>query len=169
MLLSSRTTERGTVTDVTDPRAGEQGRTLRELFVVHQALSTRLSRALRPLGLSMSHVSFLTHLATIGGRSSFSDLAAALEVNQPAVSKNMQALKALGAVEVSSGSVDARRRDITLTPAGYALLSEAHRAMHPEATVAFAGMDDARLGAFRDDLESLREHLDAARVLQNGD
>ena len=72
-------------------RAELQGRAMRELSIAHQLAETRLNRALRPLGLTMTHTAVLLHLAN-AGPGSVGDIAAAMEVNQPAVSKTLKTL-----------------------------------------------------------------------------
>src|SRR6476660_8777280 len=64
-------------------RPETQGRALRELAIVHQLSATRLNRALRPLGVTLTHTAVLSHLARAPQGRSAGDIAAATEVNQP--------------------------------------------------------------------------------------
>ncbi|GAA3232136.1 MarR family winged helix-turn-helix transcriptional regulator [Dactylosporangium siamense] len=143
-------------------RAELQGRAMRELSIAHQLAETRLNRALRPLGLTMTHTAVLLHLAN-AGPCSVGDIAAAMEVNQPAVSKTLKTLAERGAVTVAAAADDARRREVALTPLGGDLIGQAMQAMHPDATVAFAGLDDARLIHLVELLAEVRATLDGAR------
>ena len=143
------------------PRPVRQGQFIREFMVVHQLLATRLNRALGASSLTLTHVSFLSHLANSGGAASPSDISRAMEVNQPAVSKTMKYLEALGAVRVDSDDADARRRLVQLTPSGQTLLDEAMRAMDPTATSALSILDDAALADLTATLSALSHHLDA--------
>ncbi|WP_344515243.1 MarR family winged helix-turn-helix transcriptional regulator [Dactylosporangium maewongense] len=143
-------------------RAELQGRAMRELSIAHQLAETRLNRALRPLGLTMTHTAVLIHLAN-AGPGSVGDIAAAMEVNQPAVSKTLKTLVDRGAVTMEAAPGDARRRSVALTALGGELIGQAMRAMHPDATVAFAGLDDERLRRLVDLLAEVRATLDAAR------
>ncbi|MDG6100844.1 MarR family transcriptional regulator [Dactylosporangium aurantiacum] len=145
-----------------EARAELQGRAMRELSIAHQLAETRLNRALRPLGLTMTHTAVLLHLAN-AGPGSVGDIAAAMEVNQPAVSKTLKTLVDRGAVTVQAAADDARRRDVSLTPLGGELIGQAMRAMHPDATVAFAGLDDTRLRDLVELLGEVRVALDDAR------
>ncbi|WP_436524368.1 hypothetical protein [Actinoplanes sp. HUAS TT8] len=52
---------------------------------------------------------------------------------------------------------------VRLTSHGGELLGSAMRAMHPDATVAFAGLSDARLAALVELLAEVRVRLDDAR------
>lgn len=144
-------------------RGQRQGAVLRELLVVHQLTATRLTQALRPLGISLTHVSFLSHLAGTGASSSVSDIAAAMEVNQPAVSKTMKTLAELNAITVQNDAGDARRRIVHLTAAGSDLLSRARALMHPVADLTFDPLTDRRLDQLLDTLTRIRTRLDTAR------
>jgi DNA-binding MarR family transcriptional regulator len=140
-----------------------QGRAVRELAIVHQLAFTRLNRALRPLGLTMTHTSLLFHLAGQPDGCPVGEIADAMEVNQPAVSKTVRALADRGAVGVETVADDGRRRLVRLTAEGRRLLGEAMAAMHPEATVAFGPLDDERLRQLADALAEVRVTLDAVR------
>jgi DNA-binding MarR family transcriptional regulator len=149
----------------TDPegRAALQGRSLRELLVVSQLCSTRLNRGLRPLGVSLTQVSVMSHLARHPAGASVGDLARAMEINQPGVSKIVNALTERGWAETATGADDARIRVVRLTREGEDLLALAQERMHPEATLVFGDLDDARLAHLHDLLVTVRERLDADR------
>jgi DNA-binding MarR family transcriptional regulator len=144
-------------------RAQRQGMMVHELAIVHQLMTTRLNRALRPLGLTMTHTSLLMHLAGQPDGGTIGAIADAMEVNQPAVSKTVKALADRGAVSVHLDPADARRRTIRLTPDGGALIGRAMQAMHPEATLSLTDLDDDRLGTLIELLRTVRLRLDGAR------
>jgi DNA-binding MarR family transcriptional regulator len=144
-------------------RAQQQGAMVRELAIVHQLMTTRLNRALRPLGLNMTHTSLLMHLTGHPQGCTIGEIADAMEVNQPAVSKTVKALADRGAVSIHLDDADARRRTVRLTPDGGALIGQAMQAMHPEAALGLADLDDERLGALIDLLRTVRVRLDESR------
>jgi DNA-binding MarR family transcriptional regulator len=144
-------------------RAEQQNRALRELAIVHQLVTTRLNRALRPLGLTVTHTSLLSYLAAAPAGGSVTEIAAVMEVNQPAVSKTLRALVERGAVSVDTHAADARRRTARLTPAGHHLLGQARKAMNPEVTLAFARLPDECLNELVRLLGQVREHLAETR------
>jgi len=144
-------------------RPQQQGAIVRELAIVHQLMTTRLNRALRPLGLTMTHTSLLLHLTGHPDGCTIGEIADAMEVNQPAVSKTVKALADRGAVSVHLDPADARRRTIRLTADGGALIGQAMQAMHPEATLGLADLDDERLVTLIDLLRTVRIRLDEAR------
>ena len=144
-------------------RPQRQGALVRELAIVHQLMTTRLNRALRPLGLTMTHTSLLLHLTGHPQGCTIGELADAMEVNQPAVSKTVKTLTDTGAVSVHLDPSDARRRTVRLTEAGGALIGQAMQAMHPEASLGLQDLDDERLATLTDLLRTVRERLDASR------
>ena len=144
-------------------RAELQGQALRGLLIVNQLVVTRLSRALQPTPLTLTYVSVLSHLHRLPDGASVSQIANAMEVNQPAVSKTLKTLVERGAVTMQAAPDDARRRAVALTTLGGELIGQAMHAMHPDATIAFAGLDDARLHQLVDLLGEVRATLDAAR------
>ena len=150
------------MSEFSSERGQRQGAALRELLIVHQLTTTRLTQALRPIGISLTHVS-LSHLAGTGASSSVSDIAAAMEVNQPAVSKTMKSLAELNAITVQHDAGDARRRTVHLTAAGSDLLSRARALMHPVADLTFDPLTNRRLDQLLDTLTRIRTRLDTAR------
>ncbi|WP_212829818.1 MarR family winged helix-turn-helix transcriptional regulator [Catellatospora sp. TT07R-123] len=137
---------------------------MRELAIVQQLATTRLNRALKPLGLTMTHTSLLFHLLSCPDGASIGEIADAMEVNQPAVSKTVGGLAERGILTVETAPGDARRRTVRLTGQGHALLGQAMAAMHPDATHVFAPLDDADLASLTGLLARLRTHLDATRA-----
>ncbi|HEY5880884.1 MAG TPA: hypothetical protein VIU11_18370, partial [Nakamurella sp.] len=91
------------------------------------------------------------------------DIAAAMEVNQPAVSKTMKSLAELNAITVQNDTGDARRRIVHLTAAGADLLWRARALMHPVADLTFDPLTDRRLDQLLDTLTRIRTRLDTAR------
>lgn len=146
--------------DQVDQRAMLQGAVVRELAIGYQLLATRLNRELRSLGLTLTSVSLLSHLAWSTKAQSVGEIAAAMEVNQPAVSKTLRSLVDRDAVKMEAAATDSRRHEVTITAEGVSLLHRAHGAMHPQATAAFAEMPDASLLALSDTLQQLCRNLE---------
>ena len=145
-------------------RAELQGQALRGLLVVNQLVVTRLSRALQPTPLTLTYVSVLSHLRRLPDGASVSQIANALEVNQPAVSKTLKALDELGAVASERDADDARRLHVRMTPRGRQLLEQAEHAMHPAATAIFRDHSSAELARFVRELEALASTIETPVV-----
>jgi len=141
-------------------RAELQGRALRDLLIVNQLVTTRLSRALHPTPLSLTHVSFLSLLRRVPDGASVSQIAEAMEVNQPAVSKTLKALEELGVVTTQRDAADARRLVVRMTPHGHELLGRAEQAMHPAATAIFRDLPTPQLTRLVGELEALQATIE---------
>jgi DNA-binding MarR family transcriptional regulator len=163
MRCSSIIDREARMSDLDSDRGRRQAAGVRDLMMLQQLIPTRLNQVLRPLGLTVTHVSFLSHLAADGGSSPVSEVAASMEVNQPAVSKTMKALVELGLVVVGSDDGDARRRAAQLTDAGWDILREAQIVMHPVADDAFESLSDGRLEQLIDMLSRIVLRMEAAR------
>lgn len=149
-------------------RAELQGRALRDLLIVNQLVATRLSRALHPTPLSLTSVSFLSFLRRAPQGASVSQIADAMEVNQPAVSKTLKALDELGALSTERDPDDARRLIVKMTDHGHALLQDAEMAMHPAATAIFRDLDSAALADLVHELEALAATIAATPPAAEG-
>jgi len=142
-------------------RAELQGRALRDLLIVNQLVTTRLTRALQPTPLSLTSVSLLSFLRRAPQGASVSQIAEAMEVNQPAVSKTLKALDEVGVLTTERDPDDARRLVVRMTDAGHALLREAEMAMHPAASAIFRDLDSRSLDQLVHDLEALAATISA--------
>ncbi len=149
-------------------RAELQGRALRDLLIVHQLVATRLSRALHPTPLSLTSVSVLSFLRRVPQGASVSQIADAMEVNQPAVSKTLKTLDELGALSTERDPGDARRLVVRMTDRGHALLGDAEMAMHPAATAIFRDHDSAALTRLVTELEALAATIAATPPAAEG-
>jgi len=145
-------------------RAELQGHALRGLLIVNQLVVTRLSRALQPTPLTLTYVSVLSHLHRLPDGASVSQIANAMEVNQPAVSKTLKALDELGAVAIERDADDARRLHVRMTPRGRELLEQAEQAMHPAATAIFRDHSSGELARFVRELEALASTIETPVV-----
>ena len=142
-------------------RAELQGRALRDLLIVNQLVTTRLTLALQPTPLSLTSVSLLSFLRRAPQGASVSQIAEAMEVNQPAVSKTLKALDEAGALTTERDPDDARRLVVRMTDAGHALLGQAEMAMHPAASAIFRDLDSRSLDQLVHDLEALAATISA--------
>ena len=145
-------------------RAELQGRALRDLLIVNQLVTTRLTRALQPTPLSLTSVSLLSFLRRAPQGASVSQIAEAMEVNQPAVSKTLKALDEVGALTTERDPDDARRLVVRMTDAGHALLGQAEMAMHPAASAIFRDLDSRSLDQLVHDLEALAATISATAL-----
>ncbi|MBT0957663.1 MarR family transcriptional regulator [Alphaproteobacteria bacterium KMM 3653] len=88
-----------------------------ELFTSDQLARTRLSKAL-PKGMELSHFSVLNYLAQTGGEKSPAQLAKIFSLTRGAMTNTLNKLEWAGYVNVRPDWDDARRKLVTISPAG---------------------------------------------------
>jgi DNA-binding MarR family transcriptional regulator len=88
-----------------------------EIFTADQLARNRLSRLL-PKGMELSHFSVLNHLANIGGERTPAQLADAFHVTRGAMTNTLSKLEWAGHVHIRPDWDDARRKFVSISPAG---------------------------------------------------
>ena len=101
-----------------------------EIFMADQLARNRLSRAL-PKGMEISHFSVLNHLARIGDERTPAQLAKTFHVTRGAMTNTLGKLEIAGHVHVRPDRDDARRKLVTISPAGRAARDAAIAAIAP--------------------------------------
>ncbi|RME14032.1 MAG: MarR family transcriptional regulator [Alphaproteobacteria bacterium] len=88
-----------------------------EMFMADQLARTALSKAL-PKGMELSHFSVLNHLANSSGPRTPAQLAQTFHVTRGAITNTLRKLEWAGHVHVHPDWDDARRKLVTISPAG---------------------------------------------------
>ena len=101
-----------------------------EISAADQMARTRFSRAL-PKGMELSHFSVLNHFARLGGEKTPAQLARIFHVTKGAMTNTLSKLEAAGYVHIRPDWDDARRKFVSISPAGNAARDEAVRAIAP--------------------------------------
>lgn len=135
---------------------------LSEVAIVEQLAQAHLKRAL-PKGMEVSHFSVLNHFARLGGEKTPGQLARAFHVTKGAMTNTLGRLEAAGYVTIRPDTEDARRKRVSLSPAGSAARDDAVGRIAPmfDAVVRELGPD--RIKAVLPVLRELREMMDRAR------
>jgi DNA-binding MarR family transcriptional regulator len=101
-----------------------------EVFTADQLARNRLSKVL-PKGMELSHFSVLNHLAHIGGERTPAQLADAFHVTRGAMTNTLSKLQWAGHVHIRPDWDDARRKFVSVSPAGRAARDAALAAVAP--------------------------------------
>ncbi|MDA5093007.1 MarR family transcriptional regulator [Aliiroseovarius sp. KMU-50] len=101
-----------------------------EMFMADQLARNRLSKAL-PKGMELSHFSVLNHLARSGEEKSPAQLAKAFHVTRGAITNTLNKLEWAGHIHVRPDWDDARRKFVTISPAGRAARDAALQSITP--------------------------------------
>ncbi|HHL20516.1 MAG TPA: MarR family transcriptional regulator [Aliiroseovarius sp.] len=101
-----------------------------EIFMTGQLTRNALSRAL-PKGMELSQFSVLNHLAHASGPKSPAQLARAFHLTRGAMTNTLSKLEWAGHVHIHPDWDDARRKMVTISPAGRAARDAALAAIAP--------------------------------------
>jgi len=101
-----------------------------EIFMADQLARSRLGRAL-PKGMEISHFSVLNHLARTNGEKSPAQLAKTFHVTRGAMTNTLHKLENAGHVHIRPDWDDARRKFVTISPAGRRACETAFQAVAP--------------------------------------
>lgn len=130
---------------------------LRQLFV------ERVSPALREkVGLELPEVFLLEHVAH--SDLSPSEIAAQMRLPAHAISRRLDALEKRQLITRSLAPEDARRRVLTLTPAGETLLEVAAEVLEQEVTQLLEVLEPAALSTMLDAMEQLAHQQGPAQT-----
>lgn len=116
-----------------------------EVMAAEHAMRNRLSKVL-PKGMEISHFSVLNHLARHREESSPARLAEKFGVTRGAMTNTLSRLEWAGYINVGPDWNDARRKIVTISPAGRLALDTAVSAIAPmiKQVVDDLGEDEAR-------------------------
>ncbi|RMD91288.1 MAG: MarR family transcriptional regulator [Alphaproteobacteria bacterium] len=88
-----------------------------ELFMADQLARSRLAKAL-PKGMELSHFAVLNHLAGSGAEKTPAQLARAFHVTRGAMTNTLNRLEWAGYIHIRPDWEDARRKFVSISPAG---------------------------------------------------
>ncbi len=132
--------------------------------IIDQLASTEANRALKPLGLQLSHFVLLNHFSHRPDETkTVTGVARALQQPQPGVTKNVQKLVAKGWLRERANGGDGRSKLLVLTPAGLAKHRAAVAALMPGLARAFADWPEKEQRTLFALLDRLKLWFDADR------
>ena len=142
--------------DATDPLAATL---FAEVFTVDQLARNVVSRAL-PKGMEISHFSVLNHLAHIGEERTPAQLAATFHVTRGAMTNTLSKLEWAGHVHIRPDWDDARRKFVSISPAGRQARDAALAAFMPVIADVVRSIGTERVRAALPVLRELRKQLE---------
>lgn len=131
---------------------------LSELLMAGQLTRSALTRAL-PKGMELNQFSVLNHLAHTSGPRSPAQLAQAFHVTRGAMTNTLNRLEWAGFVHVHPDWDDARRKSVTISPAGRTALDSALSAIMPIVGEAVGSIGADKVRAALPVLREVRERL----------
>ncbi|MGO4851912.1 MarR family winged helix-turn-helix transcriptional regulator [Phaeovulum sp. W22_SRMD_FR3] len=130
-----------------------------EVFMADQLARNRISRAL-PKGMEISHFSVLNHLAHAGEERTPAQLAAIFHVTRGAMTNTLSKLEWAGHVHIRPDWDDARRKFVSISPAGKAARDAALAAFMPLIADVVRGIGTDKVRATLPVLRELRARLE---------
>ena len=131
-----------------------------EILTADQLLRNRLSRVL-PKGMEISHFSVLNYLARVGGERSPAQLAKSFHVTRGAMTNTLGKLEWAGYVHIRPDWDDARRKMVTISPAGRQARDAAISAITPLITELVDELGEGKVRATLPVLRELRTKLES--------
>jgi DNA-binding MarR family transcriptional regulator len=133
-----------------------------EIFMSDQLARNRISRAL-PKGMEISHFSVLNHLARLNEERSPAQLAAAFHVTKGAMTNTLNRLDWAGHVHIRPDWDDARRKMVSISPAGRSARDAAIQSVAPVLAEVVADIGEERIRAALPVLRMLRQKLEGGK------
>jgi DNA-binding MarR family transcriptional regulator len=130
-----------------------------EILTNDQLIRNQLSRVL-PKGMEVSHFSVLNHLARAGVERSPAELAKSFHVTRGAMTNTLHKLEWAGYVHIRPDWDDARRKRVSISPAGRTARDTAVASITPLISEVVTELGDDRVRAALPVLRSLRARLE---------
>ena len=131
-----------------------------EILTVEQLARQSVAKVL-PKGMELSHFMVLNHLARINGERSPAQLAELFHVTRGAMTNTLAKLDRAGQVHIRPDWDDARRKVVTISPAGRAARDAALQAVAPLIGAAVEVTGPEKLRQLLPILRALRVNLDS--------
>ena len=130
-----------------------------ELLMADQLARTRISRAL-PKGMELSHFSVLNHLSGLQDERSPAQLASAFHVTRGAMTNTLSKLEWAGHIHIRPDWNDARRKFVSISPAGRAARDAAVQSVAPLIADLVRAIGEDKVRAMLPVLRELRIRLE---------
>ena len=131
-----------------------------ELLTAEQLARNRMSKAL-PKGMEISHFSVLNHLAHINEERSPAQLAQAFHLTRGAMTNTLNKLEWAGYVHIRPDWDDARRKMVSISPAGRRARDAAIASVSPIIAAIVSEIGTEKVRAVLPVLRDLRQKLGA--------
>lgn len=147
-----------------DKKQGLLQRAVVDFMICHDLLTPQIDKKLRPLELNLTQMSLLNHFShQPEQRHTISQLVKVMGINQPGITKAVNALEKLDCLQKENDKDDARIKWLRITQKGLAKLNDARQASGPQVFAAFGSVADADLQSFCNGLQQMKQFLDKNR------
>jgi len=116
------------------------------LGILTQLYENRMTQLLAPHDLTTTQFGMLSHLLRKGEPQSVSDIANAMEINQPGVTKVVRRLESTGLLKVAQSTEDKRLRIVSISAKGTKLVEATGKALATDIDQWFASWEAKEIG-----------------------
>ena len=149
------------VTRLTDAQAQLGWRIFNWIGIIDQLATTRATRALAELKLSMPQFIMLNHFSHRPQETkTVTSVASALQQPQPGVTKTIQKLIGRKLLKADPAPGDARSKLLTITPKGLEMHGRAVASFMPQFAEVYSGWEEAEMADLFAKLDRLKAWLD---------
>ncbi|MFK7901859.1 MAG: MarR family winged helix-turn-helix transcriptional regulator [Nitratireductor sp.] len=136
------------------------------LSIVAQLFTNRMNVLLAPHDMTLTQFSILNHIANreIGTGTTISQIASAVEAQQPAVTKVVTKFEKLNLIKRQDVSNDKRTKQVCISQHGAQQLMQIQKAIGQDLRGVFSVFDEDEMVAFSNSLEKLGKHLDLKKL-----
>lgn len=135
------------------------------LGITSQLYTTRMSQLLSQHDLTIAQFNLLNHLLRLSHKEhTITELTAALEINQPGVTKIIKKMDQLGLVATTPSQTDSRKKLISITGAGAQTVQTIMQSIGPDILGWFESWESGELEDFTWHLQKLGKWLDENRL-----
>ena len=140
-------------------RSRNLGHIVQGIQIAQQNLSLLINRILDPMGLNISQLTVLAYFSNQPNRyQTVTSITAAVDMNQPAVTKIVSYLIRAGWLSKESDPADARKKLLKISSEGLGLVIRAYGKLTPEIDRAFVSLSDQQIDELKQGLKSLNSH-----------
>jgi len=137
----------------------------KELGLMTQIYNNRLAQLLRSHDVTYPQYVILNHILLCGSAgASISQIANAVEVLQPAVTKTVKKFTAVGYIQSRGVESDRRSKHVFITPNGAGFIGRLQAELMPDVLNCFQDWEEDRLHSFASNLTEFRVFLETNRV-----
>jgi DNA-binding MarR family transcriptional regulator len=124
-------------------RSRNLGQIVQGIQMAQQNLSTLINRIVDPMGMNISQLTVLAHFSNRPNKiQTITSIAAAVDMNQPSVTKIVGHLTGKGWLSREADSSDARKKQLKITAEGLGIVIRAYKELTPAIGEAFASISD---------------------------
>lgn len=136
------------------------------LSILSQLYGSRMSKLLEPHGLTPAQFGVLNHIARpdLAEGTRISDIAKAVELNQPAITKTIAKFEAMSLATLTPSPDDQRAKRVMITPQGQEALITIQKSLAPGLAGLFAELSPEEFGSFAKSAGKLISWLDQNRL-----